>query len=94
VEITSARVTVLAVADVDPGMRDGCVSVTHCRGDLPEAEADPRLLGTSTSRLLSVDEVFDPVSSQPRMSSLPARVRRPGAVALLHVGTVGGNEDG
>jgi hypothetical protein len=43
-------------------------------GVLPDRDDDPRVVGTSPSRLLSTDQVFDPYTGQPRMTNVPIRI--------------------
>ena len=74
VEIRSSRASVVAVADSDPTMRPGTVSMTHSFGDLPGQDDDVRRHGTSVGRLIADDVAFDPYSGQPRMSNIPIRV--------------------
>ncbi|WP_236791801.1 molybdopterin-dependent oxidoreductase [Amycolatopsis sp. GM8] len=74
VEIRSPRAAVVAVADSDPTMRPGTVSMTHSFGDLPGEDDDVWRHGTSIGRLIADDVAFDPYSGQPRMSNIPIRV--------------------
>ncbi|MFC4946672.1 molybdopterin-containing oxidoreductase family protein [Pseudonocardia sp. GCM10023141] len=81
VEIRSQRAAVVAVADSDPTMRPGTVSMTHSFGDLPGQDDDVRRHGTSVGRLIADDVAFDPYSGQPRMSNIPIRVTALGGEA-------------
>ncbi len=74
VEIRSARGAVVAVADSDPTMRPGTVSMTHSFGDLPGEDDDVRRWGSSIGRLIADDVAYDRYSGQPRMSNIPVRV--------------------
>ena len=94
VEIESAHGAIVAVADVDHGLRAGAVSMSFGFGparddgpagdDAPDGPADDahaadrrevRSVGSSVARLLSTSDYYDPYSGQPRMSSVPIRVR-------------------
>jgi anaerobic selenocysteine-containing dehydrogenase len=75
VSIESDRASVLAVAESDPNLRHGLVSMTHCYGGLPDDPDDVLTVGTSASRLLRDDLDYDRLSGQPRMSNVPVRVR-------------------
>jgi len=74
VEVSSPHGTVVAVAEADPTLRRGVVSMTHCYGDLPGGDDDPRRVGTNVSRLLSAEHDLQPVSLMPRMSAVPVDV--------------------
>lgn len=74
--IDSEHSTVVAIAASDSFLRRGIVSMTHCYGGIPEDGDDVvRSLGTSASRLLRDDLVFDRISGQPLMSNVPVRIR-------------------
>ena len=76
VEIESAHGTIVALADVDDGLRVGSVSMSFGFGGARDAgHRDIRSVGSSVARLLSTRDYFDPYSGQPRMSSVPIRVR-------------------
>jgi anaerobic selenocysteine-containing dehydrogenase len=76
IEIESAHGTIVALADVDDGLRVGSVSMSFGFGGARDADRrDVRSVGSSVARLLSTRDYFDPYSGQPRMSSVPIRVR-------------------
>ena len=75
VELTSEHGRVRAVVEADDTLRPGLVSMSHAFGDLPRPDADPRLEGSNTSQLISVEDGFDAWSGIPRMSALPVSVR-------------------
>ncbi len=76
IEIESAHGTIVAVADVDDGLRAGSVSMSFGFGGARDAgQRDIRSVGSSVERLLSTRDYFDPYSGQPRMSSVPIRIR-------------------
>jgi anaerobic selenocysteine-containing dehydrogenase len=76
VEITSARASILGIVATDPNLRRGVVSMAHCFGAGPDRDADVRLIGSPTNRLLSLDHIFDRYSGQPLMSNVPVSIRR------------------
>ena len=78
VEITSAHGSVTAVAAADATLRRGVVTLTHCYGTLPGEDDDVSANGSSVSRLLSVDELLQPVSLMPLMTAVPVDVRPAG----------------
>jgi anaerobic selenocysteine-containing dehydrogenase len=76
VEIESAHGTIVALADVDDGLRAGSVSMSFGFGGARDAaQRDIASVGSSVERLLSTRDYFDPYSGQPRMSSVPIRIR-------------------
>lgn len=76
IEIESAHGTIMALADVDDGLRVGSVSMSFGFGGARDADhRDIRSVGSSVARLLSTRDYFDPYSGQPRMSSVPIRIR-------------------
>jgi anaerobic selenocysteine-containing dehydrogenase len=74
-EISSSRASIPAVVMADPDLRQGTVSMTHAFGDTPEHDDKVREIGSSTSRLLWNDRVYEPYSGQPLMSNVPVNVR-------------------
>jgi anaerobic selenocysteine-containing dehydrogenase len=74
VRIESAHGAVAAIAEADPSLRRGLVSISHAFGDIPSAEADVRKVGSNTSVLLSVEDDYDRYSGIPRMSAVGVRV--------------------
>ncbi|MBK7250896.1 MAG: molybdopterin-dependent oxidoreductase [Gammaproteobacteria bacterium] len=78
IEIRSDYGTILGIAEADPGLRRGLVSMTHAFGDLPGGDeaALARTAGSNIGRLIPVDRDFDPHSGIPRMSAVPVSVHR------------------
>jgi anaerobic selenocysteine-containing dehydrogenase len=74
VSVRSARAAILAVAEPDPTLRRGVVSMSHAWGDLEELDAKVREIGGCTARLIANDDVWDPYSGQPQMSNIPVAV--------------------
>ena len=65
----------MALADVDNGLGQ-LVSMSFGFGGARDVgHRDVRSVGSSVARLLSTRDYFDPYSGQPRMSSVPIRVR-------------------
>jgi anaerobic selenocysteine-containing dehydrogenase len=76
IEIESAHGTIVALADLDDGLRVGSVSMSFAFGGARDDDhRDIRSIGSSVARLLSTRDYFDPYSGQPRMSSVPIRIR-------------------
>jgi anaerobic selenocysteine-containing dehydrogenase len=76
IEIESAHGTIVALADVDDGLRVGSVSMSFGFGGARDDDhRDISSVGSSVARLLSTRDYFDPYSGQPRMSSVPIRIR-------------------
>ena len=74
-EIRSARAAINAVVEPDATLRPGLVSMTHAYGGLPGQDDDPRVAGSNTGRLLTLDEGIQPYTGQPLMSNVPVSVR-------------------
>lgn len=74
VEIRSAYDRVGGVVEADATLRRGVVSMTQGFGGLPGEDSDPRIMGSNSGRLLSVDDMFDPISGIPRMGGLPVAI--------------------
>jgi anaerobic selenocysteine-containing dehydrogenase len=76
IEIESAHGAIVALADVDDGLRTGSISMSFGFGGArDDGHRDIRSVGSSVARLLSTRDYFDPYSGQPRMSSVPIRIR-------------------
>ena len=75
VQISSDAATVTAVAEADPNVRRGVVSMSAGFGDVPERD-DLFEVGTCVNRLLTADVNFDRYSGQPLMSNVPVDVVR------------------
>jgi anaerobic selenocysteine-containing dehydrogenase len=78
IEIWNGNGAIIAVAEIDPGLRNGVVSMSHCFGDLDLAaeRAAPLRNGAATNWLTSNDEAYDAYTGQPLMSNVPVDVRR------------------
>jgi len=80
VEISSSRATILGIAEPAAEVRPGVISMAHCYGDAPrnrsERDEAVREIGSSTSRLIDNEDVFDPHTGIPRMSGIPVGVAR------------------
>jgi len=70
-ELTSDYGTITVVAAGDDTLPRGVLSLTHCYGDLPGDDADPRRAGANPARLLSLTEHLQPISLMPWMSAVP-----------------------
>jgi anaerobic selenocysteine-containing dehydrogenase len=75
IRIDSDHDFVYAVAEPSPDVRRGAVSMAHARGGAPDGDADFRLRGSNTGRLVSCERDFEPVSGIPRQSAIPVNVR-------------------
>jgi anaerobic selenocysteine-containing dehydrogenase len=71
--IQSSRSSIVAVLASDPDLRRGAVSMAFGYGPADEHD-DVRQTGSSPSRLVPNDEIFDPYTGQPRMSSVPVSI--------------------
>jgi len=75
VSIESARSGIVGVAEEDPTVRPGCISMSHSWGRHPRHEQRPRIDGANTGRLISIDRDCDALTGQPLMSGVPVSVR-------------------
>ena len=75
VEIRSRRAAIRGIAEADPDLREGLVSMTHAYGDAPERDGEFRSIGSPTSRLLDAEAYYERYSGQPLMSNVPVAVR-------------------
>jgi anaerobic selenocysteine-containing dehydrogenase len=78
VEIRSDGGAVIGVAEADPDLRPGVLSMSHGFGGCPGEDEDPRVVGANTNRLLQTDVGYDPVTGMPRMGCVPVAVCRVG----------------
>lgn len=76
ISIQSRFGTIYGVAESEPKLRAGTLSMAHCFGPNPDEESDPRMQGGCTSRLMDANADFDPVFGQPRMGAIPVKVTR------------------
>lgn len=76
VEIASDHGRLRAVLVLDPTLRPGVLAMTHCYGDLPGQDDDPRMFGANTGRLLSVDDDIESINAMPRMTAVPVSLTR------------------
>jgi anaerobic selenocysteine-containing dehydrogenase len=75
-ELTSDHGAVTVVASADDTLPRGVLSLTHCYGDLPGDDSDPRRFGANPARLLSLTEHLQPISLMPWMSAVPVTATR------------------
>jgi anaerobic selenocysteine-containing dehydrogenase len=74
VRIRSSLSEIDAIAEPDPSLRRGVVSMAFGYGTRSSATDDIHRRGSSPNRLIPLDVVFDPYTGQPRMSSLPVAI--------------------
>ena len=55
-------------------IRPGCASLTHCYGDLPGNDDDPRVFGTNPNRLVSAVDQRQAINAMPRFSAIPVTI--------------------
>src|SRR5262249_4334572 len=75
-ELTSDPRPITVVASADDTLPRGVLSLTHCYGDLPGDDVDPRRAGANPARLLSLTEHLQPISLMPWMSAVPVTATR------------------
>ncbi|MBX7161286.1 MAG: molybdopterin-dependent oxidoreductase [Acidimicrobiia bacterium] len=74
VRVESEHGEIDAVVEADPTVRPGVISMSHGFGSDPSEPGDVRRHGSTTSRLVSVDDHVDPVLGMARQSAIPVRV--------------------
>ena len=74
ITITSDNASIVAIAQGDPAVRPGVVSMAVAWGGLPGDSADPAEQGASTNMLISTDRDVDPLNAMPRMSAIPVNI--------------------
>jgi anaerobic selenocysteine-containing dehydrogenase len=74
IRIRSSIAEVPAIAAADVRLRRGVVSMAFGYGPAGPDETDVRRTGSSPSRLIPDDDLFDPYTGQPRMSNVPVSV--------------------
>lgn len=72
--IASSTGSIKALAHADPHLRRGMVSMAYGYGIADAPLGDPANFGSSTSRLIPADQVFDPYTGQPRMTNVPVSI--------------------
>jgi len=76
VSIESAHAKIVGIAEADETLRPGCIAMPHSWGRHPAHEQRPRIDGTNTGRLISIDRDCDALTGQPLMSAIPVSVSR------------------
>jgi len=76
IEIRSQYGAILGVAQADPALRRGIVSMSHGYGGGPDRDDALMAIGSPTSRLSGLDDDPERYSGQPRMSGIPVSIRR------------------
>jgi anaerobic selenocysteine-containing dehydrogenase len=72
--ITSPVGTITGVAEAEPELRRGIVSMAHAWGDAGAGEGDVREIGASTNRLVKETVDYDPITGQSLQSAIPVRI--------------------
>ena len=75
-EITSQRGTVIGVAEPDPDLKRGVISMSHSWGGLSTTDEKVRDIGSPTNRLVDGADGTDRITGLPVMSAIPVSVRR------------------
>ena len=74
IRIRSRHGAIQGVAEAEPRLRPGTLSMSHCFGTNPDEADDPLGQGGCTSRLMDANAAYDPVFGQPRMGAIPVRI--------------------
>ncbi len=76
IQITSPAGSVVGVVAASPDVRRGVISMAHSWGGTSTTDEKVRDIGTPTSRLVSTDGGFDPVTGMVVSSAIPVNVVR------------------
>ena len=74
VKIHSEDGSIFAVVEAAPDIRPGVISMAHCFGGEPSADQDPKVQGSCTGALISVEHHYDPITGAARQSAIPVKV--------------------
>lgn len=76
IDIDSDHGRIRGVVSPDATAKPGVVSMTHCYGDLPGSDDDPRMFGANPARLLSHTDGLQTINAMPQMTAVPVSLRR------------------
>ncbi len=74
--ITSDHDSIEAIAESDPTVRSGVISMAVAWGGLPDENKDPAKHGASTNMLISTDRDVEEINAMPRMSGIPVHLQK------------------
>jgi anaerobic selenocysteine-containing dehydrogenase len=75
IEIRSQHGAILGIAQGDPAVRRGLISMSHGYGGGPDRDGELLAIGSPTSRLSALDDDPERYTGQPRMSGIPVNIR-------------------
>ena len=75
VEISSSAGTIVGVVKASSDLKSGVVSMAHAFGDTTSDATNVQQQGSSTNRLVSDENDFDPITGQARQSAIPVSIR-------------------
>jgi anaerobic selenocysteine-containing dehydrogenase len=75
IEIASETGSIIALVRADARLRRGVVSISHCRGPMPE-ENGARTRGGSTSLLVRTDKQIEAINAMPVMTAIRVNITR------------------
>ncbi len=73
--ISSIRSTVTGVAEADPDIKPGAISMSHSWGGMSTTDENVRDIGTPTNRLVDSANATDRITGLPVMSAIPINVK-------------------
>ena len=80
ISLRSAHGCVAAIAEHDPDLPSGCVSMMFAFGGKRDGSDDVEQVGSNPNLLIKCDAVYDRYTGQPRMSNIPVEVIKQHAV--------------
>lgn len=75
IEIKSQYGAILGIAQAEPQLRRGLISMSHGYGGGPDRDDELLAIGSATSRLSGLDDDPERYTGQPRMSGIPVNIR-------------------
>ena len=75
VELESAFGRTVAVAEEDPDLRKGVVTLAHGWPGDPDGNRGPEEVGSNVNNLIDTDRHVEPINAMPHMSAVPVNIR-------------------
>src|SRR3546814_15360280 len=84
IRIHSLHGEILGVAESEPHLRMGTLSMSHSYGQTPDKTLDPQGQGGCTPRPIHAKADFDPTFGHPRMGQIPVSIAHIETALTLH----------
>ncbi|WP_420452307.1 molybdopterin-containing oxidoreductase family protein [Ilumatobacter sp.] len=76
IEVSSPRATLRGVVEAAPDVKQGVISMAHSWGGTSLTDEEVREIGAPTSRLVSTDAGYDPVTGMVVSSAIPVSIQK------------------